>query len=72
MILDLAPSNTIPSNDNNIIDPCVACGEFAACRDGLCPKCDHDVMAHCDEVEHFPYTDDEGEMFVKGYHPGKY
>ena len=32
MILDLAPSNTIPSNDNNIIDPCVACGEFAACR----------------------------------------
>lgn len=63
-------SLSIPSNDNNIIDPCVACGESAASRDGLCAKCDHDVMAHYDAVEFFPYDPDDAG--AAPYQPGKF
>lgn len=70
MILHLAPSETTPSNDNNIIDVCIACETFAACREGLCPKCDHDVMAHFDEVEHFAF--DPNDAGAAPFNPGKY
>ena len=62
--------NVIPSNDNNIINPCVACGESAACRDGLCAKCDHDVAVHCEAADFWPY--DAIDMDAARYFPGKF
>lgn len=62
--------STLPANDNNILDVCVACEASAVCRDGLCAKCDHDVMAHCDDAEFFPY--DANDMGAANYFPGKF
>lgn len=59
-----------PANDNAAVDPCVACEEFAASRDGLCVRCDHDVMAHVDSAEEFPY--DANDMGAADYFPGKF
>jgi hypothetical protein len=63
-----------PSNDNaslRVIDLCDACHEHPALVGDLCLVCDADVREHL-SYDGDVYDDVEGELFAKGYQPGKY
>lgn len=68
--MKLSPALVIPSNDNNIIDVCEACGEAATLRGTLCAACDADVAMHCDSADFWPY--DAVDMGAADYFPGKH